>query len=297
DFKLRIKRSYSETCAAVGFLMWNWRMLQITSEGKYADLIEKILYNSFLVGQSIDGKKYSYTNPLISNGNYEREKWFLCPCCPPNLARTISSLSQYIYSKSEDGVFIHQYIGSNLQCELKGIPIEIHQQSQFPWQGKVNIKILLEKNTFFNIILRIPKWSHNSQIYINQEQYAIDPPPGDYFEISRNWKNNDEIVLNFEIYPQVKKGDSRVKDIKNKVSISNGPLIYCLEQKDNKDFDIISTKIQVNTPLTAIYRDKLLGGVIVIEGKVSSGEKFTAIPYYAWNNRGPDKMQIWHSKV
>jgi DUF1680 family protein len=296
DFKLRVKNSYSETCAAVGFLMWNWRMLQITSECKYADLIEKILYNSLLVGQSIDGKKYSYTNPLISEGDYEREEWFLCPCCPPNFVRTITSLSQYIYSKSEEGVFIHQYIGSNLQCELKDIPIEIHQQSQFPWQGKVNIKILLGKDTTFNILLRIPEWSNNSQIYINQERFAADPGSGDYLKVNRNWKNNDEIVLNFEMYPQLKNGDPRVKDIKNKVSISNGPLIYCLEQKDNINFDIFGAKIQVNTPLTVIFRDKLLGGVNIIEGIGSSGEKFTAIPYYAWNNRGPDKMQVWHHK-
>lgn len=296
DFKLRIKNSYSETCAAVGFLMWNWRMLQITSEAKYADLIEKILYNSLLVGQSIDGKKYSYTNPLISDGDYEREEWFLCPCCPPNLTRTIASLSQYIYSKSEDCIFIHQYIGSNLQCNVKGTPIEIHQQSQFPWQSKVNIKILLEMDTTFNILLRIPEWSHNSQIYINQERFAVDPASGDYLGITRNWKNNDEIILNFEMYPQLKKGDSRVKDVKDRVYISNGPLIYCLEQKDNKDIDIFSAKVQVSTLLTVNYRDKLLGGVNVIEGKVSSGEKFTAIPYYAWNNRGPDKMQIWHQK-
>jgi DUF1680 family protein len=296
DFKLRIKRSYSETCAAVGFLMWNWRMLQITSEGKYADLIEKILYNSFLVGQSIDGKKYSYTNPLISDGDYKREEWFLCPCCPPNLVRTITSLSQYIYSKSEEGVFIHQYIGSNLQGEIKGTSIGIHQQSQFPWRGKVNIKVLLEKDTTFNILLRIPEWAPNSQIYINQERFAVDPPSGDYLEINRNWKNNDEIVLNFKMYPQLKKGNSRVKDIKNKVCISNGPLIYCLEQKDNKNFDIFNAKIQLNTPLTVVYRENLLGGINVIKGKGLLGEKFTAIPYYAWNNRGPDKMQIWHQK-
>ena len=172
DFKLRIKNSYSETCAAVGYLMWNWRMLQITAEAKYADLIERILYNSLLVGQSLDGKKYSYTNPLISNGDFERKEWFLCACCPPNLARTIASLSQYIYSQSENGLFIHQYIGSILKCEIKGTPVEIHQKSQFPWQGKVNVKIELEQNLDFNINFRIPQWTKNYKLHINKEPFT-----------------------------------------------------------------------------------------------------------------------------
>lgn len=297
DFRLRIKKSYSETCAAVGYLMWNLRMLQITGQAKYADLIEKILYNSFLVGQSLDGKKYSYTNPLFSEGDYERKEWFLCPCCPPNFARTIASLSQYLYSLSEKGVFIHQYIGSNLKCEIKNIPIEIHQKSQFPWEAKVDIKLLLNRSFEFVISLRIPQWSKHSLIQINGEKIASDPFPGDYLEINRIWNNNDKISIIFEMKPHLIKGDPRVKDIKNKVSISNGPLIYCLEQKDNKGFDIFTTEIKENTPLTSIYKENFLGGLNLIEGIISSSQKFVAIPYYAWNNRGPDKMQIWHKKI
>ena len=297
DFKLRIRNSYSETCAAVGFLMWNWRMLQITAEAKYADLIERILYNSLLVGMSLDGEKYSYTNPLISNGDYERKVWYLCACCPPNLARTIASLSQYIYSKSEKGLFIHQYIGSNLKCEIKGNPIEIHQKSQFPWQGNITIKIMLQNNLYFDISFRIPKWAKNSQIMINKKPIGTHINNGDYFNVSRNWANNDEIILKFEMRPRLVYGNPKVKDIKNKVAISNGPLVYCLEQKDNFDFDIFSMRIQERSPLIISFKDKLLGGINLIKGKIHTGENFIAIPYYTWNNRGADKMQIWHQKI
>ena len=299
DFKLRIKRSYSETCAAVGYLMWNWRMLQITAQSKYSDLIEKILYNSLLVGQSLDGKKYSYTNPLISNGDYERKEWFLCPCCPPNLARTIASLGQYIYSKSDKGFFIHQYIGSKVQGEINDISIKIHQQSQFPWQGKVKIKILLEQTNIlpFNISLRIPEWSKKSEICINKEKLMMVPSRNNYFDISRTWSNDDEISLMFEMNPHFIKGDPRVKDIKHKLAIANGPLIYCLEQKDNRGFDINDTRIRVESSLDITYKNDLLGGINVIEGTTFTGERFVAIPYYAWNNRGPYTMQIWHKKI
>jgi DUF1680 family protein len=297
DFKLRIKNSYSETCAAIGFLMWNWKMLQITAQAKYSDLIERILYNSLLVGQSLDGKKYSYNNPLISSGDYERQNWFLCACCPPNLARTIASLGNYVYSTSENGLFIHQYIGSKLQCEIDGTPIEIHQQSQFPWQGKVNIKILLEKDFTFKLSLRIPEWSKKSQININGESYRVDPMPGKYLEINRNWKDGDEVSLTFEMKGKFISGDPRRKDIKNKVCLSYGPIIYCLEQMDNETVDLNDIQIQENIPITVIHKDNLLGGINIIEGTITSGEKIVAIPYYAWNNRGPDKMLIWCEKI
>ncbi len=297
DFKLRIKRSYSETCAAIGYLIWNWRMLHITGHAKYSDLIEKILYNSMLVGQSLNGEKYSYDNPLISEGKDERKDWFLCPCCPPNIARTIASLGKYIYSKSENGILINQYIGSTLNCKMHNKDIQIIQESNFPWKGKVKLKIVLDTNQSFNIYLRIPEWSKDTQIEINGELYNENPSPGKYLEIFRNWCDKDEIIIVFEMKPTLIFGDPLVKDIRNKVCISNGPIVYCLEQKDNTDFDIFSAKIQKDISLKVIFQSKILGGVNTIEGIIFPDKKFLAIPYYAWNNRGPDKMQVWHKKV
>jgi DUF1680 family protein len=296
DYKLKINKSYSETCAAVGFLLWNWKMLQITGEIKYAEIIEKILYNSLLVGESLDGTKYSYTNPLESKGEYERQEWFPCSCCPPNIARTLASLGNYLYSTSENTLYIHQYIGSTLDCMMDGIHVKVNQESQFPWQGKVKLRISSSKNYNFNLYLRIPKWSQNTEIEINGEGYNCNSKPGTYLKILRNWSSDDSINISLEFQPILIQGNPRRKDIENKVCISNGPLIYCLEQGDNEAIDIFSLKIQEESTFSVIYKDNMLDGVNIIEGKISGEKKFRAIPYFVWNNRGPDEMRLWFDK-
>ncbi|MFX1314396.1 MAG: glycoside hydrolase family 127 protein [Promethearchaeota archaeon] len=295
DFSLKNEESYSETCAAIGNIMWNWRMLQITGNCKYADLIEKLLYNAMLVGQSIDGKKYTYSNPMISEGDDERKEWFICPCCPPNVARIIASLGQYIYSLSDKGIWIHQYIGSEVLAILsEKTKLSLIQESEFPWNGNVKIKIELNTNQNFSMFLRIPKWTNEAKLLINQERYQNDLTTGKYIEIIRNWANKDVVELNFKMDPKLEKADPRVKANRERIAISNGPLIYCLEQIDNQKFDIFNSQISINPELKVHYRPQLLGGINVIEGVLSSNQIFTAIPYYARGNRGPNKMQIWH---
>ena len=297
DFELGNKESYSETCAAIGNMMWNFRMLQITGNCKYADLIEKLLYNAMLVGQSIDGKKYTYDNPLISHGNDERKEWFLCACCPPNIARTIASLGQYIYSISEKGIWVHQYIGNMTNINFQSNLIKINQESHFPWKGKVEIRLKLNRSQKFSIFLRIPNWSVDTELKVNGIKHSDGLSKGRYVEILRNWLNNDIILLTFKISPNLIESDPRIKDNRGRVAISHGPLIYCLEQKDNKKFDIFKTIIPGNQEFIVKYKPEHLGGINTITGKNSNNEIFTAIPYFAWNNRGPDKMQIWHKSI
>ncbi len=297
DFALGNRDSYSETCAAIGNVMWNWRMLQITGNCKYADLIEKLLYNAMLVGQSIDGKKYTYDNPLISHGKDERKEWFLCACCPPNIARTIASLGQYTYSTSEKGIWIHQYIGNRTNINFRSNLIKISQKSLFPWKGKVEIHLNLSKSQKFSIFLRIPNWSIDAELKVNGIKHSDGLSKGKYVEILRNWLDNDIILLTFKMKPNLIESDPRIKDNRGRAAISYGPLIYCLEQKDNKKFDIFKTIIPRNQELIVKYKPELLGGINIITGKNSNNEIFTAIPYFAWSNRGPDKMQIWHKSI
>ncbi|MHA1292963.1 MAG: glycoside hydrolase family 127 protein [Promethearchaeota archaeon] len=294
DFKLKPENSYSETCAAIGSLMWNWRMLQITGKAKYADLIEKLLYNAMLVGQSIDGKKYTYSNPLVSSGQNKRQEWFICACCPPNIVRTIASLGKYIYSTSGKDIWIHQYIGSRAKIQLNnnGI-VELVQESNFPWNGSIKITVNQKYNRNFSIFFRIPAWCSNADLRINRESFNGLLSSRHYIEIVRNWSNNDLIELKFPIKPKIEFGDSRIKATRGKVAISCGPIIYCLEQKDNKEFDIFKARISKNPELKIKFEPDLLGGINVIRGYLSSKEKFTAIPYYAWCNRGPTKMIVW----
>jgi DUF1680 family protein len=297
DFALGNRDSYSETCAAIGNVMWNWRMLQITGNCKYADLIEKLLYNAMLVGQSIDGKKYTYDNPLISHSKDERKEWFLCACCPPNIARTIASLGKHIYSTSEKGIWIHQYIGNTTNIDFLSNLIKISQKSHFPWKGKVEIHLNLGKSQKFSIFLRIPNWSIDAELKVNGIKHSDGLSKGKYVEILRNWLDNDIIQLTFKLKPNLIESDPRIKDNRSRAAISYGPLIYCLEQKDNKKFDIFKTIIPRNQEFIVKYKSELLGGINIITGKNSNKEIFTAIPYFAWSNRGPDKMQIWHKSI
>jgi DUF1680 family protein len=293
DFKLKNEKSYSETCATIGNLMWNWRLLQITGHSKYADLIEKLLYNALLAGYSIDGRKYFYTNPLVSNGKKERDEWFLCACCPPNVARTIASIGKYIYSISEKGLWVHQYIGNKAEIIFNNKILELELESKFPWKGDVKVKLRLKNDFKFSIFLRIPKWCDFSFLLVNGEKYHWKLNSGRYLEIIRNWKNDDLIELEFKLNAKILEGDPRIKENKQKGVISYGPLIYCLEEKDN-DFDIFKAIIPRKTKLKVIYKPDLLNGINIIKGNLINGEEFIAIPYYAWNNRGPTKMQVWN---
>ncbi|MBY8986954.1 MAG: glycoside hydrolase family 127 protein, partial [Candidatus Lokiarchaeota archaeon] len=277
----------------IGNMMWNLRMLQITSNCKYADLIELIMYNAMLVGQSIDGMEYTYDNPLVSLGNDTRFEWFRCACCPPNVTRTICSIGKYIYSTSEKGIWIHQYIGNNANLDLGSKTIRVSQKTGFPWKGDVNIKLNLIKSQKFSIFLRIPKWSIETELKINGEQYPGSLSSGKYVEIIRNWLDNDSLDISFKMKAIFVESDQRIKNNRGKVAISNGPLIYCLEQKDNKNLDIFTAIIKKDQKLEVKYQPEMLGGVNIITGKDSNGKFFTAIPYYAWNNRGANKMQIW----
>ncbi|MHA1488798.1 MAG: glycoside hydrolase family 127 protein [Promethearchaeota archaeon] len=295
DFALKNERSYSETCAAIGNIMWNWRMLQITGKCKHADLIERLIYNAMLVGQSIDGKRYTYDNPLVSLGKEERQEWFACACCPSNVARIIASLGGYIYSTSSKGIWIHQYIGSKVKINSsEKNELMLTQESKFPWKGNVRIKIELKNNQNFSIYLRIPNWCDETTLKINNLSYQDGLTPGKYIEIIRNWADGDIIDIEFKTIPKLETSDPRIKANRGRVVISNGPIIYCLEQRDNAHFNLFKMEISNNPELKIIYKSDFLNGMNIIQGKLSSNETFTAIPYHAWCNRGPNKMQIWN---
>jgi hypothetical protein len=293
DFALKNEDSYSETCAAIGNMMWNLRMLQITGNCKYADLIEKLLYNAMLVGQSINGKEYTYDNPLISYGKDKRREWFRCACCPPNIARTIASLGDYIYSTSERGIWIHQYIGNDAKIDLDSNLINISQTSGFPWRGDVKIKLILSKSQKFSLFLRIPDWSIDTELKINGIKFNEGLSRGKYVEILRTWLDNDILDLTFNLKSKFVESDQRIKDNRGRVAITNGPLIYCLEQKDNENIDIFNVVISKNQGLTVKFETDLLGGVNIITGTTIDQSKITAIPYFIWNNRGVNNMQVW----
>ena len=250
-----------------------------------------------LVGQSIDGEEYTYDNPLVSYAKNKRSEWFRCACCPPNVARTIASLGNYIYSTSEEGIWIHQYIGNKANIELGSNVVKIIQKSELPWKGEIAIKLELSKSQKFSLFLRIPDWSYGTGININGQTHSNIINNGKYIEILRKWLDNDKIDLTFNMIPTLVESDPRIKGNRKRVAISNGPLIYCLEQEDNKNRDIFNIVISKNQDLCVKFEAELLGGVNLITGTTKNASKFTAIPYFAWNNRGANNMQVWHLAI
>jgi hypothetical protein len=300
DFKMKSEDSYSETCAAIANIMWNWRMFLITGHGKYTSLIETLLYNAMLPGQSLDGKRYFYSNPLVSDGTERRKEWFKCPCCPTNYIRMIPILGHYIYAQSNVGVCVNQYIGSKAKVRFENNEeVTLTQKSQFPWEGKGIIQLSLENETSrkYSLYLRIPQWCRPSgnTVYLNGKKYQ--PPKSksfqNYYKIRKLWKDGDKIEISFLMKPTVIEQDPRINNEGPKVALSYGPIIYCLEQCDNKEIDIFKASLAKNPDLKIINDSTLIKDMAIIKGKVSSGKTFKAIPYFAWGNREPDKMTVW----
>jgi DUF1680 family protein len=314
NYELPNEEAYCETCASVASIMWNWRMLLITGDAKFSDLIELTLYNAALPGISLDGEHYFYVNPLESHGNHERKKWYSCACCPPNIARLLASLPGYFYSTSEEGIWVHLYAKSEAKIELESLTVNIIQETNYPWEEEVLLKVEPEEESTFSIFLRIPSWSKFATIKVNNEEKQVYET-GKYVEIRRKWKRNDEIIIN--LHMDIDRVFSNKNVINNlcKVAIKRGPIVYCIESIDNPNLDIFNLSLPLDSELKARWVSNLLNGVNVIEGEavyydfntlgeklyVSNSDltkslkevKFTAIPYYAWANRGKSNMLVW----
>lgn len=310
NYELPNLTAYNETCAAIGDVYWNHRLHSLYGKSQYFDVIERTMYNGLISGISLDGKQFFYPNALEADGVYKsnrgsctRQGWFDCSCCPTNLIRFIPSIPGLIYSKTKNDLYVNLYASNNASFTLGKTDLQILQKTSYPWNGKVAISVNPKKESKFTIKLRIPGWARNEvlpgdlytykkastqkpTISINGETLAIQPENG-YFNVSRNWKKGDKIALNFPMEVQEVETNYKVETNKNKVSLEYGPLVYAVEEIDNKNnFD----KIDISASDTFKVRKEanLLQGVNVIENS-----KFIAIPYYSWSNRGVGKMKVW----
>jgi uncharacterized protein len=313
DYDLPNETSYAETCAAIGLVFWNHRMLQLDCNGRYADLMERALYNGVLSGISLDGKKYFYHNPLASLGDVHRKEWFGVSCCPPNISRLLSSLGEYIYSHDSNTINVHLYIeGSgtfNLHNNQKLI---LHQKSNYPWEENIDLTVELDQQAEFKLKLRIPGWCRDAKLSINGDSFDIQTQlEKGYVVIDRKWGNHDKISLILPMPVERMYSHPAVRQNVNHVSIQRGPIVYCIEGTDNVSnlHDII---LPSNTVFHAQYDEQLLGGIVKITGKAvlleseSWGDtlyqssapeekmiELVAVPYYAWDNREPGPMRVW----
>jgi len=307
-------RAYAETCASIGSIMWNARMLAIDPDPKYADLIEQTLYNAFLSGFSLDGKQYFYQNVLSDDGTQRREAWFGCACCPPNVARLLAQLPGYFYAVSGSEVFVNLYAANQAEVSLPdGQTISLTQKTNYPWDGR--IQIVVETTGSFTVNLRIPAWTRGAQLLISGDVQTA-PSSGAYVKIKRDWKAGDVIELNLPMPVRQVIANPAVGELAGRTALLRGPLVYCFEQADNTDTDIRKIKLKPGAAFEAAFEADLLKGVTTLRGTAVIAEDadwdvrlyrdideveepvlkevtVKAVPYYAWANREAGAMTIW----
>ena len=317
-------RAYGESCAAIGNMMWNWRMLAVTGDAKFTDVLERALYNGINSGMSLDGTLYCYRNPLAfdpSTGDKIRNPWYDVTCCPPNLERTFGSLPGYFYSTSSDGIYVHLYDNSELNWHLEnGTGLKVVQKANYPWEGGVEITVTPAEASDFTLYLRIPGWTDHAQVSVNGKPVA-GAMPGQYLPIQRRWSPGDVIHMTLEVVPQVIEANPRIAEDSGRVAIQRGPLIYCLEELDQPS-GVSLSDVAVDPgrrpaeQFQTEFKSDLLGGMVVLHHTGAVYERgaldkalytryvsgpvkmrrvpLTFIPYYAWANRQATSMQVWN---
>lgn len=285
--------AYLETCAGAALAFWAGEMHRAFGHARYMDVFECALYNNILPCLSVDGTHYFYENPLISDGSRERWSWHECPCCPPMLLKLMGALGDYIYSLSPDKktLAVNLLMGSDFHGEAGSLKdVTVNQRGALPWEGKHTITVHTPRTASFTLKIRIPRWAGAFTVTLKEESINQREENG-YVSLTREWKDGDEVVIDMEM-PAVKVMSHPYVDANHGcVALMRGPLLYCMEEKDNPAW----TEAQVlakNAPLKTVSKD-LFGPVICLETDSAAGTTVHFIPYYLWNNRGKGKMTVW----
>lgn len=300
--------AYCETCASIGMAFWNHRLALLHGEGRFADVVERVLYNGALAGIALDGTKFFYVNPLASRGNHHRQSWYGCACCPTNVVRFVSALGDYVYGciAGGKGVAVLQYVGGSGVMALETGAVKLTQKTRYPWEGRVRIIVEPEEAWEFTVQARIPGWCEKATVAINGK--VVDAEPADGFvSMRRVWKRGDEVCLDFPMPVRRVASRPEVEENVGRRAIQRGPVVYCLEECDHS-----APVHQIAIPQDAVLRPEfdsdLLGGVVVLKGRglqraifrtdrgfevETRPTEITAVPYYAWDNREPGGMVVW----
>ena len=335
DYELPNLTSYNETCAAISMVYLFHRMFLLHGDAKYIDCMERTLYNGVISGMSVDGGRFFYPNPLASDGKYafnadntvERQPWFGCACCPSNLCRFIPSFPGYMYAVKGRDLYVNLFAGNTATIQVEGKDVELEQQTNYPWDGDISINIKKNKAKAFNLMVRVPGWVDRtpvpSDLYrfsddvlgtysvkVNGQPVKAELTKG-YLNINRQWKKGDVVSIHFDMPVRTVKANGHVVDDRGRVAVERGPLVYCAEGADNKDFSIFNFlmprqprfNVAEHTITTKQSVQSFSVKAITVGGQVvdtnQQGEAsvkpatLTMIPYYAWNHRGPGLMEVW----
>jgi len=331
-YDLPNESAYAETCAAVALVFWAQRMFHIDPNSRYIDVMERTLYNGMLSGVSFEGEQFFYANPLSSYPHvnpyehwsgihtaehYRRVDWFECACCPPNLARLVANVGSYFYSTNGDTLFVHLYNDNEAQAQLAGQEVSIRQQTQYPWDGQIQITIEAAQPTAFTVALRIPGWCHAYKVSINGDEQTAPADKG-YVHLNRTWSAGDVITLTLDMPVERMISHPDVRHDAGNIALQHSPVVYCLEEADNGP-RLANVALPRDGQMNASIDEQLFDGVGVITGDAVRVEprswqdglyqgksvteqehtpfQFKAVPYCFWANREPGEMRVWLREI
>ncbi len=313
--------AYSETCASIGNVYWNYRMFLLHEDAKYYDVLERTMYNSLLAGIGLDGKSFFYPNPLKSVGQHKRSPWFNCACCPSNVTRFIPSVPKYVYAKrGNQAIYVNLFLSNDATIQLGNTKVNIVQDSEMPFGGKTQFTISPESKKTFDLLIRVPGWATGDpipgdlyefvspevaplEVTLNGRAIAYEQDKG-YIKIARKWSQGDEVTVDFPMETKTIKAHEKVAADQGRVAVQRGPLVYCAEWVDNPE-GVHNLLIDADATFEATYQDDLLQGIMTLttEAKAyaygdageleSQSVTATLIPYYSWVNRGAGDMTVW----
>jgi len=323
DYELPNATAHNETCAAIGNVLWNWRMFLASGEARFLDIVETVLHNGFLSGASLDGTNFFYTNPLRVTDpmpvdlrwSRTRQPFISSFCCPPNLARTLAEAAGFAYGKSSNTIWVALYGGSSLTTTLDGPGrVRLVQETEYPWSGRIRLKVLEAGSSPFALKLRIPGWAANATVRVNLGPVQNTSAPGTFFELQRRWTAGDVVDLDLPLFAQRLEANPLVEELVGQTAVRRGPIVYCLEGLDLPEGVRLSEVcLPDEAELRARFDGRLLGGVVVLDTALVARKaapwtgalyreleparlepvKTQLIPYFAWANRGKTEMTVW----
>jgi DUF1680 family protein len=328
-YELPSDRAYAETCASIASFHWNWRLLLATGQAKYAEEMERALYNGIAVSTSAAGDSFFYSNPLqlrtghdgsTEDAPSERLSWYACACCPPNLARLVASLHHYVATHDDEGIQVHLYSDGELgfTADALGGAVQLKTRTSYPWNEQVDIDVTAGQGEW-TLSLRIPAWCDGARLTVAGEEIDATPDSAGYARIRRNWEGTTAVTLLLPMPARIIAANPRVDAIRGSVALAKGPVIYCLEQHDQEPGVVLEDlRIDPTVPIREAAPGQDAGAlpgvptVLKVAGHVAEpaardlyapapkvqgsdrrSTELTAIPYFRWANRGEGAMRVW----
>lgn len=314
-YELPNDTAYAETCAGIGLAFWAHRMLILRGDSRFADVLERELYNAFPSSVSLKGDTFFYVNPLSSKGQHHRQSWYGCACCPTNIVRVMPQVPAYAYARSDDGIWVNLYMAGEASVSLKSGEVRLGVETKYPWDGKVKIMVTPKSATEFAINLRVPGWCDEASVGINGRALTDLSMDKGYAVIRRQWKAGDVVEMDMPMPVRRIQAHPNVLADRGSVALQRGPIVFCLEAADNggKVFDLALPR---DAELKATFKPDLLGGNMTVTARglryrvldwkdrlyqpvPSQAEpaELTAIPYCVWDNRQAGEMTVWIPEV